>query len=87
MHKKASVILYTRPGCHLCDVAKEQIASAHCDDLFELCEVNIESDQILFERYGLLIPVISINGVDAFRHRVSATTFRDFIMKTCNSMD
>jgi glutaredoxin len=73
---KARVIIYSRPGCHLCDDAKETLAAAGCPDEYTLDEINIESKPELFERYQYDIPVITINGVEAFRHRLSVTEFR-----------
>lgn len=35
-------------------------------------EVDIESDESLFERYRYDIPVIAIDGRRAFKHRVEA---------------
>jgi hypothetical protein len=40
--EKARLILYTKPGCHLCDEMKLEIQRADCADLFALDEVNIE---------------------------------------------
>jgi glutaredoxin len=73
---KAHVIIYSRPGCHLCDEAKAVIMSAGCSDQFTLEEVNIESDEELLRKYKYDIPVIAIDGVETFIHRVAA---RDFI--------
>jgi glutaredoxin len=73
---KVHVIIYSRPGCHLCDEAKAAILSAGCTDLFTLEEVNIESDDELLRKYKYDIPVIAINGVETFIHRVNP---RDFI--------
>ena len=70
------VILYTRPGCHLCDVAKLQIIAADCADLYEFQEVDIETDPDLVERYGESIPVVAINNVDTFKYRVTPAGFR-----------
>ena len=74
---KAHVIVYSRPGCHLCDELKEVIASAGCDQLFDLEEVNIDDDRTLYERYKNDIPVVTINGAETFIHRVSAEEFRN----------
>lgn len=74
---KARVKLFTKPGCHLCEEAKEQILAAQCAGDYTLDEVNIESDPELFARYKNDIPVITINGVEAFRHRVTASEFRE----------
>lgn len=73
---KARVIVYSRPGCHLCDEAKAAIENSNCSDHFTLEEVNIESDEELLEKYKYDIPVITIDGVEAFIHRVDPAEFR-----------
>ena len=73
---KARVIVYSRPGCHLCDEAKAAIENSNCSDLFTLEEVNIESDDALLNKYRYDIPVITIDGVEAFIHRVDPAEFR-----------
>jgi glutaredoxin len=74
---KARVVIYTRPGCHLCDEAKQAIEAAHCLDEYTLEEINIESDPALLSRYEYDIPVITINGVEAFRHKLTGDAFRE----------
>ena len=74
------VIIYSRPGCHLCDEAKTAILSAGCGDQFVLEEINIESDEALLSKYRYDIPVITIDGVEAFIHRVSSQDFREKII-------
>ena len=76
MKEKAQVILYTRPGCHLCEEMKQQIRNAACEELYTLEEVNIETDPELLNKYRYDIPVITINGIEAFRHRVRSEEFR-----------
>jgi len=70
------VIIYSRPGCHLCEEAKQAIDGAQCANEYTLEEIDIESDGALLRRYGDDIPVITINGEEAFRHRVTAEEFR-----------
>ena len=69
------VIIYSRPGCHLCDEAKAAIQNAGLSDRFTLEEINIESDEELLRKYKYDIPVILIDGVEAFRHRVDVDKF------------
>jgi glutaredoxin len=71
-----NVIIYSRPGCHLCDEAKAAILSAGCGDQFVLQEINIESDAELLSKYRYDIPVITIDGIETFIHRVDADEFR-----------
>ncbi|MFY9556855.1 MAG: glutaredoxin family protein [Blastocatellia bacterium] len=72
----ATVIIYTRPGCHLCEDAKAAINASSCEGEFSLKEVNIDQDPALRAQYGSDIPVIFINGVKVFKHRVDPIEFK-----------
>lgn len=52
------LVLYTRPGCHLCDDARLVLEAAGV--AFE--EVDITKDGVLEAEYGLAIPVLELNG-------------------------
>jgi hypothetical protein len=57
------VTLYVRPGCHLCDEAREGILALRAELApFELREVDIESDEALHARYLERIPVVEVDG-------------------------
>jgi Glutaredoxin-like domain (DUF836) len=57
------ITLYTRPGCHLCDEAREAILALRAElPPFELSEVNIEQDEGLLARYLERIPVVAVDG-------------------------
>jgi hypothetical protein len=47
-----------------------------CGDEFVLEEVNIDNDPSLYEQYKYDIPVIFINSIKAFKHRVDAREFK-----------
>ena len=58
-----AVTLYTRPGCHLCDEARQAILGLRGElPPFELREVNIEQDEGLLARYLERIPVVAVDG-------------------------
>ena len=78
---KASVIIYSRPGCHLCEEAKASIRAAGCDDEFILEEVNIDEDSNLRDSFQFDIPVVFINGVKVFKHRVDSREFKRKLAK------
>lgn len=80
MTTRARIILYSKPGCHLCEVMKTEMAKADCADLYELEEINIESNAELFAQYRNEIPVVLIDGVEAFRHRLKADAFLDYLL-------
>lgn len=66
------VILYTRPGCHLCDDAQQLLESYGLEPRL----VNIDTDPALQQAYGLTIPVVVIDGVERFRGRVDDILLR-----------
>jgi len=59
----AVLVLYSRPGCHLCEQAVEELAALHAEGYrFELHEIDIESDEGLLRRMLERIPVLELNG-------------------------
>jgi glutaredoxin len=59
----AQLVFYSRPGCHLCEEALEQLVALHREGYrFELREVDIESDETLLRRMLERIPVLELNG-------------------------
>jgi glutaredoxin len=80
MMKRAQVRLYTRPGCHLCEEMLREMLAAACADEYQLEEINIDEDPALKQRYGLKIPVLSINGEEAFKYRLTAAEFRQRVL-------
>jgi glutaredoxin len=66
------VTLYTRPGCHLCDEAKEQMAPLLRRFGATLREVNIDADEALRARFTNDVPVIFLGPRKVAKHRVDA---------------
>ena len=56
------VTLYSRPGCHLCDDLKADLAALQAVTPFTLVERNIDDDPADQERYRYLIPVLDIEN-------------------------
>ena len=59
MHK---ITLYTRKRCPLCTKAKDAIVELQAEWDFQLEEIDIETSDELTERYGLMIPVVHLDG-------------------------
>jgi glutaredoxin len=72
----ATVVLYSRPGCHLCDEARDVILAVRRDAPFAFDEVNIETDDGLVRDYGIRIPVVTIDGEESFEVSVDADALR-----------
>lgn len=59
----STVTLYSRPGCHLCDEAREILVGlVRQRDGLHLAEVDIDSDDNLLRRYLERIPVVEHEG-------------------------
>ena len=70
------VTLYSRPGCHLCDAAREVVARV-CEDLGEQwVEVDIDSDDDLADRFRDEIPVTFVDGAQHDFWRVDEARLR-----------
>ena len=72
----SAVTLYGRPGCHLCDEAREALLRVRSEAPFELLEINIERDDELFKRYLERIPVVCLNGEELFEFHVDEAALR-----------
>ena len=70
----STVALYTRPGCHLCDDARDAIERVRATTPFELVEIDIESDDALHRAYLERIPVVTLDGAELFEHFVDEAT-------------
>jgi glutaredoxin len=59
------VTLYGRPGCQLCDEARDELLALRDRGIgFELREVNIEDDDRLLRAHLERIPVIEVDGAE-----------------------
>jgi len=56
------LVLYSRPGCHLCDDARVVLQRVGVP--FD--EIDIESDDELLKRYLERIPVVALDGQDLY---------------------
>ena len=70
------VVLYSRPGCCLCDEAREVLVKVRGETGFRLEERDIEDDDSVFRAYLERIPVITIDGVEAFELFVDESELR-----------
>ena len=70
-----TVVIYGRPGCHLCEQALTVIERVRARVPFELRQVDIESDDALFSRYLERIPVVELDGLVEFELLVDESEF------------
>lgn len=60
MTPSGEVVLYTRPDCHLCELAAQMLQDCGATWF----EVDIETDLELIRKYGIRIPVLYRADVD-----------------------
>jgi 4a-hydroxytetrahydrobiopterin dehydratase len=68
-----AVTLYTRAACPLCEKAKAAIRASGVP--VRIDEVDIDTDEALRARYTDDVPVIFVDGAEAFRHSVDPQAF------------
>jgi thiol-disulfide isomerase/thioredoxin len=56
------VVFYTKEHCPLCDKAHKLLQEMQQEIPFHIEAIDIYKDDVLLERYGLMIPVIEVEG-------------------------
>jgi glutaredoxin len=69
------VIVYSRKGCHLCEIVKESLVKLHKRGGFQWRDVDVDSDPELRRQYNDQVPVVFINGRKAFKYRMDEQEF------------
>ena len=69
------VVVYSRDGCHLCDVVKETLTQLESKADFKWREVNIDCDPELRQKYNDEVPVVFIDGRKTFKFRMDGRQF------------
>ena len=72
----ARVVVYTRLGCHLCDVALEVVASVCADTGDSWTQVFIDADDELIRRFTDQVPVTFVDGAQHDFWRVDEERLR-----------
>jgi glutaredoxin len=78
------VKLYTRNKCHLCENAKTDLIELQTEFDFNLEEVDIDLDDKLTEIYGLMIPVVEIEGEEVQFGQIDKEVIRKRLHKKIN---
>ena len=70
------VTLVRAEGCHLCESARRVIEGVREEFSFELEEIDISGDEELETRYRERIPVVLVDGEEAFTYFVTPEGLR-----------
>lgn len=69
------VLVYSRQGCHLCEVVRETLTELEGKADFQWREVDIDADPDLRREYNDYVPVVMIDGRKAFTYHMDAARF------------
>ena len=75
MKKLFEVVVYSRKGCHLCEVVKEQMIKLSRRGGFTWKEIDVDSVRGLQLQFNDEVPVVFINGRKAFKYRLDEQEF------------
>jgi glutaredoxin len=64
------VVIYSRKGCHLCDIIRDTLTQFQGDADFQWREVDIDVDPQLRREYNDDVPVVFVDGRKAFKYRM-----------------
>ena len=68
------LVLYTKPGCHLCDEVRDLLDEVAAEFDLAITSVDITSDQELLTTYRYDIPVVTFDGREIARGRIDEAT-------------
>jgi glutaredoxin len=70
-----SVVVYSRKGCHLCEVVKESLSKLSRRGGFTWQEVDVDMDFELRRQFNDEVPVVFIDGRKAFKYHMDEQEF------------
>lgn len=72
----ARVVVYSREGCHLCEVAEAQVAQVCAETGDTWTRIDIDTDPELRQRFTEQVPVTFVDGAQHDFWRVDAERLR-----------
>ncbi len=78
MAQLREVVVYSRKGCHLCEVVKESLTKLARQGGFHWREVDVDSEEELRRKFSDEVPVVFIDGRKAFKYHMDE---REFLRK------
>lgn len=72
MSDDIEIEVFSRPGCHLCDIALEIIGDLEGRYPLSLKVTNVETDLQLEQEYGSQLPVVRIGRHTIFKYPIKA---------------
>ena len=70
------LLLYGRPGCHLCEDMGAALEEFRSEYGFRLREIDVDGDPGLAARFGALIPVLALDGREICHYHLDPVALR-----------
>jgi glutaredoxin len=81
MSLEREVVVYSRKGCHLCEIVKESLSKLERRGGFQWREVDVDSNDDLKRQFTDEVPVVFIDGRKAFKYHMDE---QEFLRKLAN---
>jgi glutaredoxin len=78
MPTSREVVVYSRKGCHLCEIVKETLGKLERRGGFVWRAVDVDGDEMLRRQFTDEVPVVFIDGRKAFKYHMAE---HDFLRK------
>jgi glutaredoxin len=75
------VVVYSRKGCHLCEIVKESLSKLQRQGGFTWREIDVDTDESLRRQFTDEVPVVFIDGRKAFKYHMDE---REFLRKVAS---
>jgi glutaredoxin len=75
MPEARSVVVYSRKGCHLCELVKESLAKLERRGGFTWREIDVDANHELRRQFSDEVPVVFIDGRKAFKYHMNEQEF------------
>jgi len=75
MSEPRQVVLYSRKGCHLCEIVKESLSKLQRHGGFNWQEIDVDGDDQLRRQFTDEVPVVFIDGRKAFKYHMDEREF------------
>ena len=71
-----TLVLYGRVYCHLCNDMERSLEPLQSEFGFRLQCVDVDADPALEDRYGELVPVLTVGGEELCHYHLDETAVR-----------
>ena len=78
-HIILELTVYSRKGCHLCDLMVAGLRALQSDHAFDIAVIDIDIDPVLTARYDEDVPVLTHGTRELCRHRLNVPVVADYL--------